>query len=78
MSRPGWQPPEELDANERRFTLLFSGVWLIFLGWPIYEVLTSPGNGPASRTIGVTLIAVFAVTFTSFSISAVSLFPLLT
>lgn len=63
MSRPGWQPPEELDANERRFTLLFSGVWLIFLGWPIYEVLTSPGNGPASRTIGVILIAVFAVTY---------------
>ncbi|KGF15832.1 hypothetical protein HMPREF1650_09940 [Corynebacterium freneyi DNF00450] len=63
VPRPGWQPPEALDARERRFTLLFSGAWLIFLGWPILEVLASPGNGPASRTAGIALIAVFAVAY---------------
>lgn len=63
MPRPGWQPPEQYTPTERRFVLMFSGVWLIFLGLPIAAVLTSPDDTPTAKAFGVAMIAAFAATY---------------
>lgn len=63
MPRPGWQAPEQYTPTERRFVLMFSGVWLIFLGLPIAAVLTSPDDTPTAKAFGVAMIAAFAATY---------------
>lgn len=66
MPNPGWQPPEQLSADERRFVLLFAGAWLIFLAWPISVAHANPAVGPVARGAAIAAIVVFAFLYLAF------------
>ncbi|MFD5867868.1 sensor histidine kinase [Corynebacterium sp. NPDC060344] len=59
----GWQPPENLTPGERRFVLMFAGVWLVFLAWPIFETVTAPGPSTAARVLALAAIIAFGVIY---------------
>lgn len=66
MKFDGTELSDQLTTRERRFALLYGGVWLLFLAWPLAAIATAPGHSAAARVVGILAVIAFAATYLRF------------
>lgn len=57
-----WDPPDCQTPAEQRTTLLYGGIWLVFMLWPLAIIVTS-GVGALWTVIGVLALLVFVAVY---------------
>lgn len=61
-SRQGRRPPDPWEVRQARSSRFFALIWLVFLAYPLVDLLT-PGKSGLQRVLGAAALAVFVATY---------------